>query len=220
MATTETPVRMEQSPKRVRVRLESRYVADTFPLLVWEKSSYPTYFFPREALDAAALGEGRSYTHPDAALSGHVALRWGAFDHWFEEDEEVFVHARDPYKRIEILRSTRHVIVELDGVTLADSHRPTMLFETTLPSRHYLPMTDVGMDLLEPSSMRTQCPYKGEAHYWNVRLGDTIHRDLVWSYATPVRESAPIAGLLCFYDEKLDITVDGVRQTRPTSPFS
>jgi uncharacterized protein (DUF427 family) len=144
----------------------------------------------------------------------------GAFDHWFEEDEEVFVHARDPYKRIEILRSTRHVVVEVDGVVVADSHRPTMLFESTSPSRHYLPIIDVRMDLIEPSSTRTQCPYKGEAHYWNVRLGDTIHRDLVWSYATPVRESAPIAGLLCFYDEKLDITIDGTRQTRPTSPFS
>ncbi len=211
---------MEPSPKRVRVMLDGRFVADASPLLVWEKPFYPTYFFPRDALNDAALGDARSYTHPDAALCDHIALRWGAFDHWFEEDEEVFVHARDPYKRIEILRSTRHVVVELDGVVLADSHRPTMLFESTLPSRHYLPITDVRIELLEPSSTRTQCPYKGEAHYWSVRLGDTIHRDLVWSYASPVRESAPIAGLLCFYDEKLDITVDGTRQTRPTSPFS
>ncbi len=219
MTTTDSSVRIEPSPKRVRVMHDGRYVADGSPLLVWEKPYYPTYFFPRAAVDIAAVGD-RSYTHTNAALTDHVALRWGAFDHWFEEDEEVFVHARDPYKRIEILRSTRHVVVELDGVVVADSQRPTMLFETTLPRRHYLPMTDVRMDLLEPSPTRTQCPYKGEAQYWHVRIGDSVQPDLVWSYVSPVRESAAITGLLCFYDEKLEITVDGIPQPRPTTPFS
>ena len=219
MITTETTLRVEPSLKRVRVMLEGRFVADSSaPLLVWEKPYYPTYFFPRNDVDEAVLAGDRWYSQP--GLDDHVALRWKDFDHWFEEDEEVFVHPRDPFKRIDILRSSRHVVIELDGETIADSRQPTMLFETSLPRRHYLPLTDVRMDLLTPSATRTQCPYKGEAHYWDVHIGDAVHRDLAWSYASPVRESGPIAGLICFYDEKVDISVDGVALGRPVTPFS
>jgi uncharacterized protein (DUF427 family) len=219
MVAQESVMRVEPSPKRVRVMLDGRFVADSSnALLVWEKPYYPTYFFPRGDVDEAVRdGEG-CYTHQ--GLDDYVALRWAEFDHWFEEDEEVFVHARDPFKRVDILRSSRHVVVELDGVVLADSTKPTLLFETSLPRRHYLPMTDVRMEFLQPSPTRTQCPYKGEAHYWSIHLGEDVYPDLVWSYASPVRESAPIAGLMCFFDEKLDITVDGVKQTRPSTPFS
>jgi uncharacterized protein (DUF427 family) len=185
-------------------------------LLVWERPYYPTYFFPRADVDASVIESERSYTSADTGLDGHVALRWRDFDHWFEEDEEVFVHARDPYKRIDILRSSRHVVVRLDGTVVADSEQPTLLFETGLRRRHYLPLTDVRMDLLVPSPTRTQCPYKGEAHYWSIRIGETVHPDLGWTYPTAVREAAAIAGLVCFYDEKLDITVDGVVQDEPT----
>lgn len=214
MPTTDSTLRFEPSPKRVRVMLDGRYVADaSTPLLVWEKPYYPTYFFARGDVDASVLDSGRTYVHPDPALHDHVALRWGEFDHWFEEDEEVFVHARDPYKRIDILRSSRHVVVRVGDVVVADSVRPTMLLETSLRRRVYLPLVDVRMDLLMPSGTRTQCPYKGEAQYWDVRIGDEVHRDIVWSYPSPFRESAPIAGLACFYDERVEMTVDGVVQS-------
>lgn len=218
--TTESTLRVEPSPKRVRVMLDGRYVADSAsPLLVWEKPYYPTYFFARQDIDPEVLDSGRSYARPDSGLDGYVALQWNAFDHWFEEDEEVFVHARDPYKRIDILRSSRHVVVGLGGAVVADSRQPTILFETSLVRRLYLPLSDLRMDLLVPSATRTQCPYKGEAKYWSVRIGETLHPDVVWSYPTPVREAAPIAGLACFY-EKVDISVDGVAQPRPITPFS
>lgn len=211
---TETPLQVEPSLKRVRVVLDGHYVVDSSsPLLVWEKPYYPTYFFPRSDVDASVLESRRAYVRPDDVLDGYVALRWNDFDHWFEEDEEVFVHARDPYKRIDILRSSRHVIVEVDGVVVADSTKPTMLFETSLRRRTYLPLTDLRMDLLVPSATRTQCPYKGEAKYWSVQIGETFHRDVVWSYPSPVRESTPIAGLACFYDDRVTMTVDGVVQT-------
>lgn len=218
-----TTPRIETSAKRVRVMLAGRFVADaSSPLLVWERPHYPTYYFPLAAVDGEIAAGDAAYAHPAPELTDHVALRWEAFDHWLEEDEEVFVHPRDPYKRVDILRSTRHVTVSVDGVVVADSHRPTMLFETSLPRRHYLPLTDVRMDLLRPSPTRTRCPYKGEAVYWSVRLpdGGEVLRDVVWSYPSPVRESAPIAGLLCFYDEHVDVAVDGEPQARPQTAFS
>ncbi len=210
MIAADSSPHMETSPKHVRVMLDGRFVVDSYgPLLVWEKPYYPTYFFPLGDVDGSVLDGRRSYGRAEPELDGYVALRWNEFDHWFEEDEEVFVHARDPYKRIDILRSTRHVVVTVDGVVVADSKQPTMLFETSLRRRTYLPLTDIRMDLLVPSSSRTQCPYKGEAKYWSVRIGETLHRDLVWSYPSPIWEAAPIAGLACFYDERVDMTVDG-----------
>jgi uncharacterized protein (DUF427 family) len=143
-----------------------------------------------------------------AALRDHIRFDWGAMDAWFEEDEEVFTHARDPYRRIDALRSSRHVRVELDGVVLADSRRPTVLFETGLRPRYYLPKVDVRTDLLEPTDTVTSCPYKGQARYWSARVGERVERDVAWSYPTPLPESAPVAGLVCFYDERLDVLVD------------
>ena len=213
VTATTSSLRVETSPKHVRVMLDGRFVADCHrPLLVWEKPYYPTYFFPLGKVDSSVIDSRRTYARSEPGLDGYVALRWNEFDHWFEEDEEVFVHARDPYKRIDILPSSRHVVVEVDGVVVAESTRPTMLFETSLRRRTYLPLTDLRMDLLVPSATRTQCPYKGEAKYWSVLIGDSLHRDLVWSYPTPVWEAGPIAGLACFYDERVDMTVDGEPQ--------
>jgi uncharacterized protein (DUF427 family) len=216
-----TAIRIEPSSKRVRAVVGGRCVADSSsPLLVWERPYYPTYYLPRADVVLDAFDAGAVRTRSEAELADHVSLKWSAADHWFEEDEEVFVHPRDPYKRVDILRSSRHVVVEVDGTVVADSRQPTMLFETSLPRRHYLPLVDVRMDLLEPSATRTYCPYKGEASYWHVRVGDTLHEDLAWSYPYPVRESGPIAGLVCFYDERIDLTVDGERVGRPETPFS
>jgi len=139
---------------------------------------------------------------------------------WLEEDEPVYTHPRDPYKRVDILASSRHVRVEVDGVTVADSVRPHILFETGLPPRYYLPLPDVRTDLLRPSGTQTHCPYKGTASYWSVQTAQGLREDLVWIYRTPLPESQKVAGLACFYDEKVDVYLDGEPQPRPRTPFS
>ena len=108
----------------------------------------------------------------------------------------------------------------IDGEVVADSTRPVLLFETGLPTRYYLPQTDVRLDLLTPTDKVTQCPYKGTARYWSTRVGDNEHADAVWSYPTPLPESIKVAGLMSFYNEHVDIEVDGVLQDRPHTPFS
>lgn len=247
-------VRVEDSPKRVRVLFGGRWIADTTRAkLVWEKPYYPTYYFPAEDVESGLLtskGEERrspsrgtaqvhtvevgDRTAPDSVLwyrtseldgiADHLTFDWDVMDAWFEEDEQVHVHARDPYTRIDVLQSSRHVQVEVDGVVVADSHQPRMLFETGLPTRFYLPKTDVRMDLLRPSDTRTHCPYKGTAHYYDLVLDESgegsTREDLVWWYPAPLLESVAIAGYVCFYDEKVDIRIDGVLQDRPKSPFS
>jgi uncharacterized protein (DUF427 family) len=136
-------------------------------------------------------------------------------DEWLEEDEPVYTHPRNPYARIDILGSSRHVTVSIGGVVLADSRQPRVLFETYLRPRYYLPVPDVAYELLRPSSLQTHCPYKGTATYYDVVLPDgTVHENVVWQYRTPLPESQKIAGLLAFYDERLDVDVDGVRQPR------
>jgi len=246
-ATTE-PVRVEPSPKRVRAMLGGVQVVDsTRPLLVWERPYYPTYYFPlghvadgvlREVDeevrspddpvrydvvvgDRIAAAAARRYpASPNPELRDHVRFTWHEIDHWFEEDEEVFVHARDPHARVDILPSSRHLRVVVDGSTVAESDKPVILFETGLPPRYYFRKTDVAMELLTPTDSATQCPYKGQAEYWSVTVGGTTHTDLAWSYRSPVRESLPIAGLIAFYDEKVDTYVDGELAARPQTPFS
>jgi uncharacterized protein (DUF427 family) len=170
---------------------------------------------------ASAAGAARRYPQITAPeLRDCVRLDWKAMTEWLEEDEPVYVHPRSPYTRIDVLASSRHVRVEIDGVTVADSRSPRILFETGLPPRYYLPLTDVRTDLLQPSDSHTSCPYKGTADYWSVDTGSGRHQDVVWIYRTPLPESQKIAGLACFYDEKADVFVDGAPQDRPRSPFS
>ncbi|MGH8930374.1 MAG: DUF427 domain-containing protein [Egibacteraceae bacterium] len=153
-------------------------------------------------------------------ISGYQAFYWDRMDHWFEEDEEVFVHARDPYHRVDVLDSSRHVLVLRDGEVLADSLRPRILFESGLPPRYYLPASDVRTDLLTPTPTLTRCPYKGLASYWSVRIGETVVPDLVWSYADPLPEVGKIAGRFCFFNEKVELEVDGQQQICGPTPFS
>ena len=158
---------------------------------------------------------GRYLDSPVAALRGNVRLDWAAMDAWFEEfeeDEEVFVHPRDPYKRVDALRSTRHVVVELDGHVLADTRAPVILYETGLPPRHYLPATDVRQELLVPSETVTHCPYKGSTVYYHVRVDEREEPDLAWSYPTPRVEALPVAGFICFPAERTEVRVDGLLQ--------
>ena len=241
-------VRTEAGSKRIRAYLGGELVADTTsPLLVWEKPYYPVYYFPASDVRAeltatgetrrspsrgeatvytistdSAKAESAAYRHIDSPveeLRDLVAFDWDAIDAWFEEDEEVYVHARDPFTRIDILPSSRHIEVVVDGVKIADSHAPRLLFETGLPTRYYLPKTDVRMDLLEPTELHTDCPYKGKASYYDVVLAGTRRENIVWWYPYPVAESHRIAGLVSFYNEKVDIYVDGELQDRPRTPF-
>ena len=239
MGDDQRQLRTERGAKRVRAYLGGHLVADTTrPLLVWESPRYPTYYLPETDLrarldptgetassssrgtaevldvrvdDQLATGAARVYPEPAIDdLRGHVRLDWAAMDAWFEEDEEVFVHPRDPYVRVDALRSTRHVTVELDGEVLADTRAPVLLYETGLPPRHYLPPTDVRRDLLVPSERVTHCPYKGSTRYFHVRVGGREEADLAWSYPTPLPESRPIAGMICFPAERVTVVVDGV----------
>lgn len=233
-------VRVEQGAKRIRGFVGGELVVETFkPLLVWEKPHYPTYYFPLDDVRAELLtSEGRTSHSPsrgDAevmtlaaggvsragaalrydrspfeSLWETVRFEWDAIDAWFEEDEQVFTHARDPYTRVDILPSSRDVRIEADGVVIAQSDKPTLLFETRLPVRYYLPKTDIRMDLLSPRDTVTHCPYKGEAEYWSLKHDDA-NGDIAWSYRTPLPESQKIAGLVAFYPEKVDIYVDEVR---------
>jgi uncharacterized protein (DUF427 family) len=248
--TTRGQVHTEPSAKRVRAYLGGEVVADTIhPVLVWEVPYYPAYYFPvadvrNDLLEpdggtahSPSRGDGQTYTvtaggkrAPGAAvhyadspipeLRDLIRLDWDAMDAWFEEDEEVFTHPRDPYTRIDILPSSRHVRIEVDGVTVAESSNPTLLFETGLPVRYYLPKTHVRLDLLTHTDSESHCPYKGQAEYWSVRTGDAVHEDIAWSYPTPLPESLGVAGHIAFYDEKVDVFVDGVRQERPHTKFS
>jgi len=151
-----------------------------------------------------------------AGLGDFVAFYWDRVDHWYEEDEEIFVHPRDPYKRIDVVGSSRPVRVILGGETVAETQRARFLFETRLPTRYYIPEEDVRMDLLVPSDKASACPYKGKARYWSARIGDEIFPDIVWSYPEPIPECPKIKGLLCFFNEQVDaILVDGKEVPRP-----
>jgi len=208
-----TDLRTETGAKRVRTYKAGELVADTTrPLLVWERPFYPTYWFPAADVTRPDLGEKRTLDGDDET---YVRFDWAAMDGWFEEDEEVYVHARDPHTRVDILASSRHVRVERDGVVLADSTHSRPLFETGLPVRWYVPKVDVRMDLLEPTDTVTQCPYKGQAEYWSAHVGDRVVKDLAWSYRSPLPESQKVAGLICFYNERVDLYIDGELQPRP-----
>jgi len=220
-------------------------------LLLREPGRVPLYYFPRpdiraDALVPAAHGapcprEGATcwtvrigdrvaehaawgYPAPSAdrlALRNHVAFEWGQMDAWFEEDDEVYVHARDPYKRVDVLHSSRHVRVVVAGEVVADSRRPALLFETGLPARYYLPKADVRMDLLEETDTETRCPYKGVASYYAVRVGATVVADIAWCYRHPIPECSKIENLVCFYNERVDaLYVDGALEARPRTRWS
>jgi len=161
----------------------------------------------------------RSPAPPLDALAGMVTFSWQPPLAWFEEDEPVVMHARDPHKRVDVAPSSRQVRVEKEGVLLAESRRPLLLFETTLPARYYLPAEDVRVELV-PSPTQSTCPYKGVATWWSARAGDRTFEDIAWSYPTPVPENPRIAGLICFRNEHVDLTVDGERLERPVTPWS
>ena len=246
-------IAFEPSPRRVRVKFNGEWVADsTGAHLLFETRHLPVYYFPRRDVRMDLLrptehhtfcpykGEAAYWTlavggkvsenavwgYPEpfeevAQISDFVAFYWDRVDNWYEEDEEIFVHPRDPYKRVDVVASSRRVEVVLGGETVADTRRARFLFETRLPTRYYIPPEDVRMDLLIPSDKTTACPYKGRARYFSAKIGGALYEDIVWSYPEPIAECPKIKGLLSFFNEKVDeIRVDGIAQPRPVTPWS
>lgn len=154
-------------------------------------------------------------------LSGYLAFQWDAVDEWWEEAERIGVHPRDPYHRCDAVRSDRHVVVRVGGEVVADSTRPTLLFETGLPPRFYLPDDDVRMDALQRSDFQTSCPYKGTtSRYYTAEAGGERLENVAWAYDDVHAEVRGIEGLVAFYNEKVELEVDGRPWTRPQTPFS
>jgi uncharacterized protein (DUF427 family) len=240
--------RVEPAPRRVRGYLDGQVVFDTTrALYVWELPYYPQYYVPRSDVrdeflvdddhpQKVQFGPSRMFSlrvgeshRPGAVrvfdadgggqVAGTVRFDWDSLD-WFEEDEPIVGHPRNPYARVDALRSHRHVRVELDGALLAETATPVLLFETGLPTRYYIDRTDVVFAHLERTDTETLCPYKGTTSgYWSVRVGETLHPDLAWTYDYPLAAVAPIARMIAFYNEKVDITVDGVALPRPRTQF-
>ena len=251
-AITETN-HVEPAPRRVRATLGGEQIFDTTRArYVWEWPYYPQYYIPAEDIDQRflvdedheqRLGQGTARRHglraggaerpatvrvfgDDAidGVAGTARFDWNALDAWYEEDEQVFVHPRNPYVRVDALRSHRHVRASLDGITLAETATPVLVFETGLPTRYYFDRTDVDFARLVPAGTQTACPYKGvTSGYWSVRTGDVVRdgdQDLAWAYDFPTRQLLPIAGLVAFYNEKIDLDVDGERLPRARTHFS
>jgi uncharacterized protein (DUF427 family) len=241
---------VELVPRRIRAVLAGETIVDTTEArYVWEWGGFPQYYIPLADIRSDVLvdEDGTEETprgdvklfglrvgdvhRPKAAkvlgaakiegLDDTVRFEWSAFEAWFEEDEQVFVHPRNPYTRVDTLRSSRTVRIESHAVVLAETSSPVLCFETGLPTRYYLNRTDVDFTKLVPSDTVTSCPYKGTTTgYWSAIVEGRTHPDVAWSYDFPTREVAPIAGLIAFYNEKVDIFVDRERLHRPETRLS
>jgi uncharacterized protein (DUF427 family) len=199
----------------------TRFGADG-PVVLDPRVPFTTHTAAGEPLTVTAgdvRREGVAFRLDDPALPDYIVLDFDAFD-WLEEDEPLVGHPRDPFHRIDVRASSRHVRLERHGVLLADSSRPQLLFEATFPMpRYYLPKDDVAVELL-PSDTRTVCAYKGEATHWSVKIDGRVVPDVAWSYEDPLPDATQIAGLVAFYQERLDAIVDGEQLERPVSPWS
>ncbi len=193
---------VEPFRRRVRGRVAGRTVIDSEQvLLVHRPGQPPTYAFPEKDVVAEAA-------RPEPIAAGYVHVPWDAVEEWYEEDERVFGHARNPYHRVDCLRTARHLRVEVAGVTLVDTADPIGVYETALEPRLYVRPDQVNTDLLRPSTTTTYCSYKGTASYWTVETGDVVIEDVAWSYEDPRPESLPIAGLLSFDGTRVTVVHD------------
>jgi uncharacterized protein (DUF427 family) len=241
---------LHEHPRRVWATLGGETVFDTLvPRLLHETGYLPRYYIPREdvrwelfeptdhtthcpfkgdarywtarAGDAEAANVAWEYPDPiegAPALAGLIGFYWDPLEHWYEEDEEVFVHPRDPFHRVDVLPTSRRVRVSLGGQLLAESTRAQVLHETGLPPRWYLPREDVRLDLLEPTpGLRTRCPYKGiTSGYWSA--GD--EEGVAWTYSDPLPAVEPIRDHVAFFNERVDLEVDGRAEERPRTQWS
>lgn len=222
-----SPGHVEPAPRRLRGLLDGEVIFDTQrALYVWEHPHFPQYYLPLDAVDPAALerlgGAAQAFgADAEERPPGTVRIEFGALDAWFEEDEQIFIHPRSPFARVDALRSARRVRVEIGDVVLAAADSHVKLFETGLPPRHYLERTALRLEHLVPSETVTACPYKGTtSRYWSARVNGELHEDVAWSYEFPTVELAKIAGLVAFFDEKVDTFVDDEPLARPVTPFS
>ena len=204
---------LERSPRWIRARLGGETVVDSRRvMLLHAHGRLPVFLLPAADVRSELLPAGALEPRGDEL----VHVRWDAVDQWLEEEEELIGHPRDPYHRIDVRRSSRHVVVSLDGEVVADSRRPRALFETSLPTRWYLPAGDVRTELLEPSDTVTTCAYKG--HPVHFSLGR--HGDVAWRYDEPLNDAREVKGLIAFYNERTDIEVDGEPEERPLTQWS
>ncbi|KAF2149784.1 DUF427-domain-containing protein [Myriangium duriaei CBS 260.36] len=245
---TKGPYKTLPTPRRIRLLLNGQYVADSIATrFVWEHKYYPQYYLPTKAFNESFVTHGeeiKAESGDGAAvarlwtldvdgkstgevlemlageLKGFVKVEFSVMDTWLEEDTPIYVHPKDPFKRVDIVHSTRRIRISLDGKTVADTTSAFHLYETGLPVRYYMPLTAVEQSVLRPSGTRTKCPYKGEAEYYSVVLGGKEWKDVVWYYTRPTVECAAIQGLVCFYNEKVEVEVDGKQEQRETTPWS
>jgi len=240
---------LEPTPKRLRVEVGGVTIADSRrAMMLHESGQQPIYYFPPQDVRADVLEDSDRHTHcpkkgdasyytiraggeevkdgawyyPDPLpgappIKGLIAFYFNRMGRWLEEGEEIGVHPRDPYHRVDVLATDRHIRVSLEGTVLAETDRAVALFESNLPARWYLPAEDVKVEL-EPSDTLTRCPYKGTASYYSAEVEGG--KDLVWYYEQPLDEVGRIKGLVCFFNEKVDIELDGELQQRPDSPWS
>ena len=233
----------EDSPRRIRALFAGETVVDSrHAKLLHEHGHLPVYYFPDEEIRTDLLeptdhhsrcpwkgeasywsvrvrdrvSENAAWGYPDPPWTGYRAFYWDKMDDWLEEDEPAIVHARDPYHRVDILDTSRHVKVAIRGEPVAETTRARVIFETGIPPRWYFPREDVRMELLEDSDTRTGCAYKGFASYWSVGEED----DIAWCYPQPTRDFERIKGYVAFFNERVDLEVDGEEQERPVTQWS
>ncbi|KAL8821068.1 MAG: hypothetical protein Q9223_000830 [Gallowayella weberi] len=228
------PHKMEKTPRRIRCMFDNKWIVDTITAhYVWEHPYYPQYYIESGEM-RSQISKDSNIDNGDAAflatlsgqnkktdqvlvfekgqLAGLTRLDFGAMDAWFEEDQPIYQHPKDPYKRIDILPSTRKITIKVGDTTLAESTMNMFLFETMLRTRYYMPKTAINWQWTTPSSTITVCPYKGTAEYYNININGTEIKDGIWWYRHATRESALIEGMACFYNEKVEVYVDGVKE--------
>ena len=208
-------------PRRVRAMRAGETVVDSRRVkMLHQHAALARYFFPRDDVRWDKVAELQPVLPPAGApgLDGHVTFAWQDLDAWFEEDEQLIAHAIDPYHRVDVRLTSRHVVVADGGVVLADTRRARALFETGLPTRWYLTREDIAVPL-EPSELRTECAYKGVASYFSARIGERLLENIAWSYPEPRHDASAVQNLICFFNEALDIDVDGEREPRPETPW-
>jgi uncharacterized protein (DUF427 family) len=241
-------VYIEDSPRRVRGLLGGEVVVDSTRVKLLHETGYlPVWYFPEEDVRSELLrpsekvtrcpwkgetvyfsveaggrrAENAAWSYRDPVpgaepIARHLAFHFDSLDEWLEEDEPVLGHPRDPYHRIDVRSTSRRVRISIDGRLVAESERAKALFEAGLPTRWYLLREDVRMDLLEPTDTRTVCAYKGYASYWSVGEED----DVAWTYEEPLHDAREVGGRIAFFDERVDVDVDGERQERPVTQWS